>query len=70
MDRCIYNNLNIFVEEVATDFNKEKSIRELSSKNLLECYDCKNPVIYRRGEIRRAHFSHKNLLDCDYQKYS
>jgi|Laugrespbdmm15sd_2_1035082.scaffolds.fasta_scaffold11117_3 hypothetical protein len=30
------------------------------------CIDCENPVIVKKGELRKHHFAHKNMSSCTY----
>lgn len=41
-----------------------EDLRELDRRDELVCPECRAPVRVRSGEIRRAHFAHKELSDC------
>ncbi len=41
-------------------------IRELDHRDLLVCQGCRQPVRVRAGKLRRKHFAHKHLANCDY----
>ncbi len=71
MERCIYNNDNLYAVDVKTDFELEKYVRTIGKKRILLCANCLKPVIYKRGEIRDAHFAHiDNSDECDYARFS
>jgi hypothetical protein len=41
-------------------------------KNMSEkyfCLQCKDELIARKGKINRHHFSHKNIIDCNFETY-
>mgnify|MGYP001038965924 CR=1 FL=1 len=42
----------------------EVATRQLSKDNKLFCPFCKSNVSYRNGDIVKAYFAHKNIIDC------
>ncbi|MDF2698600.1 MAG: Competence protein CoiA-like family [Haloplasmataceae bacterium] len=71
MERCTYLGKSIYADKVKLDFCEEQLIRNSGRERKLFCYDCGKPVIYKRGEIRDAHFAHLDHSDeCDYEEYS
>jgi hypothetical protein len=60
-------------EVIILDSQWEKQIdqlRSLDKQDLLCCQECSEPVRVRAGEIKRWHFAHKKLEDCQYGKES
>lgn len=60
-------------EIIILDSQWEKQIdqlRSLDKQDLLCCQECSEPVRVRAGEIKRWHFAHKKLEDCQYGKES
>lgn len=54
--RCITNEK----ETLYASNCEEKSIRQLSREKKLQCPNCHNNVIYRKGKVMSAHFAHKS----------
>ncbi|MGG0763171.1 competence protein CoiA [Bacillus paramycoides] len=54
MLRCITSD----EETLYASSCEENSIRKLSKEKKLQCPNCKNMVIYKKGKIMRAHFAH------------
>lgn len=73
MEKCLYNNTEIYASTVADDYSYEQEIRELSRNKKLFCVnkDCSLNVYYCRGKIRSPHFKHeKNNGICYYDEFS
>lgn len=66
MEICIDNDKIVYASEVKLDYNNEKMIRNASISNQLSCHECGQPVIFKRGEKRDAHFAHKSKTNCEY----
>ncbi|WP_078206675.1 competence protein CoiA [Bacillus mycoides] len=54
--RCITNEK----ETLYASNCEEKSIRQLSREKKLQCPNCHNNVIYKKGKVMSAHFAHKS----------
>lgn len=73
MEKCLFNNTEIYASIVANDYHYEQEIRKLSRNKKLFCVnkDCNLNVFYCRGKIRSAHFKHeKNIGICYYDEFS
>ena len=47
----------------------ENKLRQWSNKGILKCPVCNSQMVYKNGEIKIAHFAHKNKEDCIYTFY-
>ena len=72
MERALYQNQIFIASEVASNYEMEKKFRRYSRASKLICpdSDCQSPILkYCHGEVKQAHFSHKNDCNCDYAKF-
>ena len=72
MQKALYNGKEITISILDLSIQNIKIIREASHNNLLICpdKDCHQPLIFKCGEVKIPHFSHKKNCTCAYERYS
>lgn len=72
MDKCLFNGEIVYAFEIAKSYDKETNIRKQGRLRTMSCVDsdCQQPVIYRHGDYKIAHFAHlKTDYGCPYDSY-
>lgn len=72
MEYALWHGKKILAEDVADDFELERSVRKASALKMLRCADseCSSPLVkYCHGEIKGAYFAHYHNVDCAYARY-